>query len=547
LPDVESAALANPEGWSRYYQANVDPQAVFGRAEALAEQPGVAFGQHFDEQAGRATHEGFFIRGIGLGRPRRRGAPLWRGIAAEEAARAIGAVSTRAATHPLGRHVAALYWRRYLNALAPAPGHADVRIVVRPTAIAQRVDVQQTVRGAPVVGGTYRLHVDGGLVYAVTGNPAGAAAMFDPGEPPPLDTNGAEKACVSIFAKDDLRFFEVQQVVFPLEDRAVWAYEVTFLDEEAAADVRAYLAADGFSLLLSHNIASALTGRARVYRINPLRTPDVEEVELDGLGPRPPDRLCGGAVDVQPSRPPPLQSMERVFLFEPRDREFDEAQVYYHLWNISSRFRQLLPAAVMGGSPLAPIRAIVHDPRVTGNALYMPTPKELWFGDGPGSRSMARSADIVYHEYAHAITDKLCQLGQTAADGGQAGGLSEGYSDYFACSTLDDPRFGDYALNDPEGARNCARSGLRFPQSFGGEVHATGEVWSSVLWAIRDEIGAADADDLVIASLEFLGPESSFEDGLAALVTADRKVFPAGDRIGRNEQLITAAFDARRP
>ena len=199
----------------------------------------------------------------------------------------------------------------------------------------------------------------------------------------------------------------------------------------------------------------------------------------------------------------------------------------------------------MEGGPLAPIRATVHDRRAQGNAVYLPGTQELRFGDLPGGRTTARSGDIVYHEYVHAITDRVCHLGQSKTEDAQSAGLSEGYSDYFACSTLNDPRFGDYAMNVADGFRNCAKQGLHFTSSFAGPKYAIGEVWSAVLWAIRAEIGAANTDTLAVASLEFLNPESTVQDALAALITSDRKLFAAADGVGQHEDTISASFEAR--
>jgi hypothetical protein len=546
LSEIGVEPLAPPDRWSRYYQAHVDLSAVLEQGRWLREERGVPFGWHFDELAERPSVEGFFVREPADHRWLDPLGPSRELPIAQRAFRVACAIPARAVTGGGRGSVVQLYWRNLLNAVAPSPPHSDMRAVAQPTPIAHRIDVQQTIRGAPVVGGTFRLHVDKGVVYAVTGRPTGGLERLDPGEPPRRDRASAETACLNIFGDEAIRVLGVREVVFPLKEQAMWAFEVTFVDEDTAADVRAYLAADDLSLLLSHNIASALTGRGRVFRVNPRRTPNLEDVDLDGIGPMPPDRLSGSVVEVRPSKPPAVQRRERNFLLDPDDRAFDEVQAYYHLWSISSRFRQLLPAAVMAGDPLAPIHAIVHEPRTPGNAFYIPDTRELWFGDLPGGRSTARSADIVYHEYVHAVTDKLCQLGRSKTEGAQSHGLSEGYSDYFACSTLGDPRFGDYAMNAEDGFRNCAKQGVCFAPDFAGSLYSTGEVWSSVLWAIRSEIGAADADTLAVASLEFLGPESTFEDGLAALITSDRKLFTAEDGQGRHEHAIAAAFDARR-
>jgi hypothetical protein len=123
----------------------------------------------------------------------------------------------------------------------------------------------------------------------------------------------------------------------------------------------------------------------------------------------------------------------------------------------------------------------------------------------------------------------------------QARGLSEGFSDYFAASLLDDPRFADYAADDPHGARNCSDA-LQFPPAFVGEEHATGAVWASVLWAIRSAIGRATCDQLVVESLDFLDNTSTFEDARTALHAVD-----AALNRDANKGVIDQEFDSRAP
>jgi hypothetical protein len=119
--------------------------------------------------------------------------------------------------------------------------------------------------------------------------------------------------------------------------------------------------------------------------------------------------------------------------------------------------------------------------------------------------------------------------------------MSEGFSDYFAASLLDDPRLGDYVVDDAHGARNCSDA-LQFPSGFVGEEHATGAVWACVLWGIRSAIGQAACDELVVASLDFLDSNSTFEDARTALHAVDARL--NGDAY---KDVIDGEFDARVP
>ena len=273
MPDLRDEALANPEEWHRYYKTSVDLTPVLEQGRNLGEEHDIAFGSHFDELVDRAPTEGFFLHSPIDLTARERLIPARLGSLVARALQLVAILSTSPVTARGDRSVGPRYWRHVLNKAAPPPPHADVRAVVQQTPIAQRIDVQQTIRGAPILGGSFRLHVDKGVVYAVTGHPVGRLNGRDPGARPPLDAARAKAVCSEIFEVDMLRFLGVQQVVFPIPDGAVWALQVAFVDDATSADVRAYLAADDLSLLLSYNVSAALTGRGRVYLVNPLLDP----------------------------------------------------------------------------------------------------------------------------------------------------------------------------------------------------------------------------------------------------------------------------------
>jgi hypothetical protein len=235
-----------------------------------------------------------------------------------------------------------------------------------------------------------------------------------------------------------------------------------------------------------------------------------------------------------------MDRADRDFEADPGDDEFDEPQVYHHVWRATEYFRGITSAGLMAAAPFTPMRVLVRDPGSPENAYYSPSSGELRFGLF-GSRSSARSAAIVIHEFGHAITDAICQLGRSFTRDTQARGLSEGFSDYFAASLLDDPRLGDYVVDDPHGARNCGDA-QQFPAAFVGEEHTTGGIWASVLWAIRSDIGQAACDQLVVECLDFLDSTSTFEDARTALHAVDATL-----NEDANKDVIDEAFDSRAP
>ena len=147
-----------------------------------------------------------------------------------------------------------------------------------------------------------------------------------------------------------------------------------------------------------------------------------------------------------------------------------------------------------------------------------------------GGYDGANDASIVYHEYAHGLSNRLVNdaAGYGALNTAQAGALGEGLSDYYAMDYLvaqglhvDDPdepdvRLGQYLDNGASGAAPLPAARLRAarpprpvpgPRQHGSrhhaprrphlrrlrqghdpgapEVHADGEIWAQTLWSIR--------------------------------------------------------------
>lgn len=496
--------LSSPGGWDRYYQVQADLDPLLGT-------PGIssAFGATVEAATGsfrQITQGGFFLEAF------------------EPVQEDPAAVSASLAGAPTS------------GAFADVVGTRRTR--ARRTATGTHAQFEQIVRGSRLVGGDLRTHQDDAGVYAVTGRPLGDLAARDPGEAPELESREALQTCAKRFGLEDLHSARVEQVVFPQAEGAIWAYEVGFVVPEHAADVRTYLKADDLSLLLSYNISSSSDqGVAEVYEVNPLQSPNLVSVTLEELD-APGNLLRGPSIDVTQAAGTRMDRPNRDFTANPADAEFDEPQVFHHISRATEYFRAITSAGLMAAAPFTPMRVLVNDPGSPNNAYYSPSTGALRFGLF-GSRSSARSASIVIHEFGHAITDGICQLGRSFVRNTEARGLSEGFSDYFAASLLDDPRLGDYVADNTHGARNCGDL-VKFPAGFVGEEHNTGAAWASVLWAIRSAVGREVCDQLVVESLDFLDNTSTFEDARTALHAVDAQL-----NGNANQQVIDHEFDLR--
>jgi hypothetical protein len=430
--------------------------------------------------------------------------------------------------------------------MADEPGvTATASLISLTSATGTHVVLQQRIRGADVIGARYRVHFrPGDTAYSFTGRPLGDLAQRDPGDVPAnVNEDDARTAAREHFGLPADHAVDVERVIFPTGGSSLWAWQARLSLDDPPANLRAFFGPH-LDPLLVYNIASAaLWGEARVYPVNPRRTPSLKPAALRGIGPDPPDHLKGAEIVVAPRSGGAITSELRNFCIDPTNNSFDEAATWYHLAWAIEWFQHRLGPEIFTQAPFTPLYAIVRDTTAPNNSFFVPDASAIHLGDF-GDRPAARSADIIIHELGHAISDAICRLGRSATRDTPARGMSEGYSDYFAASALGDPRIADYVADLDDGARNLSRPDLHFSTVQPPEEHKVGEVWGSVLWAIRDAIGSELADVLALESLHYLSPDHTLEEGCEALVEADRVLFPADAQTGRHKDTITAIFAA---
>jgi Zn-dependent metalloprotease len=146
------------------------------------------------------------------------------------------------------------------------------------------------------------------------------------------------------------------------------------------------------------------------------------------------------------------------------------------------------------------------------NSFATDHPKdELRFGKG--GVDDAEDAEVVLHEYGHAI--HFSQGFAFASE--EAGAISEGFGDYWAVDvtnvvapTPDAPCVADWdSVSYTSTVPHCLRrvDGTKhYPEDLVGEVHADGEIWSRALWDIRQALGHVQADTIILeAQFGFAG------------------------------------------
>ena len=169
------------------------------------------------------------------------------------------------------------------------------------------------------------------------------------------------------------------------------------------------------------------------------------------------------------------------------------------------------------------------------NSFYQPGNDVMVLG--AGGVDDGEDAEVILHEYGHAMQDAQVRGWGSTDEGGAMG---EGFGDFnagnFFARTNRFPRLDvclmewdstTYASGDPTCIRRMD-STKSYPKSVDHEVHDDGEMWSTFLWRVRSHLKgtAVQKSDaairLVLTSHELLTPNANFDDAVAALRTAAR-------------------------
>jgi extracellular elastinolytic metalloproteinase len=175
--------------------------------------------------------------------------------------------------------------------------------------------------------------------------------------------------------------------------------------------------------------------------------------------------------------------------------------------------------------------------------------------------SSSDSADDIYHEYTHGLSNRLVvdASGNSTLNSLQAGAMGEAWSDFYAedflvsqglitdTSASGEVLFDKYlSKNRPitrSEAIDCAvgSSGRLCTKSLGGdggytfedighatggpEVHADGEIWAQTLWDLRTKLGSDVTLRLVTEAMSLSPADPGFLDERNAILQADKIIY----------------------
>ena len=262
---------------------------------------------------------------------------------------------------------------------------------------------------------------------------------------------------------------------------------------------------------------------------------------LDGSG-----FLRGDYANVVSETGNPAYSPTNTFNYTRSQDEFEQVMAYFWITEAQKYIQSLGFRAVNNESQDVRINQWGQD-----NSFETDHPKdELRFGKG--GVDDAEDAEVILHEYGHAIHD-----GSGFVFGSEeAGAISEGFGDYWAVTVSDVvarklgvpereplPCVMDWdATSYTSTVPHCLRridTNLHYPEDLDGEVHDDGRIWSRALWDIRQSLGNIRADTIILkGQIDF--PGTTMADLATRTVAAAKSLY--GNSAASK---VTAAFEAR--
>lgn len=305
------------------------------------------------------------------------------------------------------------------------------------------------------------------------------------------------------------------------------------------------------------------TGTGRVFAPNPVATlqdqslTDQKDADYAALQPAYRTRtltnldgsgfLRGDWAVVRSETGNPAYSDTNTFIYGRHDDRFEQVMGYYWVTE-AQKYLQSLGF----GTTRRPINKVQQKIRLNqlgaDNSFATDKQDELRFGKG--GVDDAEDAEVILHEYGHAI-----HFSQSATFyvSNESGAIGEGFADYFAVSVSS--LLGAGPNPDPAcvmdwdstsytpGPVHCLRRldrNLHYPEDLNGEVHHDGMIWSRALWDIRNGLGDSVKADTLILEAQFDFPGTTMAELATRTVAAAQRLY--GNSTAR---LVGSTFQAR--
>ncbi|MFF8375251.1 M4 family metallopeptidase [Streptomyces sp. NPDC015661] len=303
------------------------------------------------------------------------------------------------------------------------------------------------------------------------------------------------------------------------------------------------------ALLPSAGASAATAPQARVFMVNPVQSSGDQSLtdhkdaasdvpasayalatlrNLDASG-----GLSGKWAAVRSETGNPAKAADAA-AYDRSDDEFEQVMAYFWV-NEAQEYLQGLGF----GTELRGANDRVQPVRLNqwgaDNSFFTDKKAEIRFGKG--GVDDAEDAEVIVHEYGHAVHNAQVPGFGTSAE---AGAIGEAFGDYLAVEVGSNAvtKYGwpmktdlacvaDWDSTGYSAAPHCLRriDGTKTYADWAGEVHADGEIWSRALFDIRNKLGARTADRIIVNAQFGFAADTSFKDAALTTVATAQKMY----------------------
>lgn len=264
---------------------------------------------------------------------------------------------------------------------------------------------------------------------------------------------------------------------------------------------------------------------------------------LDGSG-----YLRGDWANIRSETGDPAFSPKNEFIYGRDDDRFEQVMAYYWVTEAQKYIQSL-----GFGSTRRPVNMESQDMRINqlGYDNSFSWDKKDYLRFGKGGVDDAEDAEVILHEYGHAMLDSQSTPFGAFGASPEAGAIHEGFGDYWAVTVSDviaptgDPAcVADWdSVSYTSGTPHCLRrvdTNLHYPEDLNGRVHHDGQIWSRALWDIRKELGHVQADTIILEAQFSFPHDASMPAAAEETVNAAQNLY--GSAVA---DVVRAVFEAR--
>lgn len=216
-------------------------------------------------------------------------------------------------------------------------------------------------------------------------------------------------------------------------------------------------------------------------------------------------------------------SLDENFFFDRSMSGFEEVNTFFHITNYHDYISSL------GYDTLMDMQIVVdaHGQFGADNSVFNRNGGNPNLVFGTGGVDDAEDADVILHEYAHALS---WDANNNSNFSNERAGLDEGLADYFATSySRSQHNYHWDSMFTWDGhnqfwAGRTAVTPMNYPATT-PNIYATGEIWNCAMSAIWGDLGQIITDKLMLETLHFLTDNATLPEAATYVLQADTILF----------------------